>query len=228
MEWWHMGLGGVLAAIAGLVCLKAIAGGGGGSSSSAPALEPLDLSAIKFIPAKFFRVGPAGGRVINWIVIHTAETNEGPTSAEGVAWYFNNPRDKAGNPVIASAHYAADNNSIVQSVLDKDIAHAAPPMNDNGLHLELAGRADQTSPQWDDPYSRAELELAARWARAKADKYQVPFEWVDAAGLKAGKRGFTTHVEVSKAFGMTNHQDPGRNFPAGQFLELVKATKAAA
>lgn len=228
MEWWQMGIGGVLAAVCGLVALKALAGSSSSTAPSGPTLEPLDLNAIKFVPARFFKPGPPGGREIKWIVIHTAETGEGPTSAEGVAAYFANPRDQQGNPVIASAHYSADNNSIVQSVKDRDVAHAAPPMNDQGLHLELTGRANQSADQWSDDFSRAELELAARWAAAKADAYAVPLVWVDREGLRRGERGFTTHFEVSKAFGLSTHQDPGPNFPAARFLELVGSVRKAA
>ena len=228
MEWWHMGIGGLLAALGGLLALKAVASSSSSSSSSLPPLEPLDLKTIRFLPAKFFRPGPAGGRAINWIVIHTAETGESPTSAEGIAAYFANPRDKAGNPVIASAHYSVDNNSIVQSVNDRDVAHAAPPMNDEGIHLELAGTYAQNATQWGDQFSVAQLELAARLLKAKADAYAVPIQWVDVDGLKRGERGFTSHVNVSKAFGKSTHQDPGPNFPVDHFLDLVRSTKSAA
>jgi hypothetical protein len=228
MEWWHMGIGGVLAAVCGLVALRAVASSASSSASSGPTLEPLDLNAIRFVPARFFKPGPPEGRQIDVLVFHTAETGEGPTSAEGVAAYFKDPRDQNGNPVMASAHYSGDSNSIVQSVKDRDIAHAAPPMNDHGLHFELAGRANQSAEQWSDDFSRAELELAARWAAAKAEAYAIPLKWVDREGLKRGERGFTTHFEVSKAFGQSTHQDPGPNFPAARFLELVGSVRKAA
>ena len=55
----------------------------------------------------------------------------------------------------------------------------------------------------------------------------IPAERVDAAGLKAGKRGITTHASVSVAHRKSTHVDPGgpgdKRWPWAKFLELVHA-----
>ena len=43
-------------------------------------------------------------------------------------------------------------------------------------------------------------------------------QFIDAEGLKAGKKGVTTHAEVSKAFKKSNHTDPGLGFPMDRIL----------
>lgn len=215
-----LGFGGVVAALLGVAIARAFKG-------STTRLPPLDLSTIAFRPAKMFRAGPPGGRQIDVLVIHTSENTETPTTAEAVAAYFANPRDAHGNPVTASAHYSVDNNSIVQSVKDRDIAFAAPPMNDRGLHVEFGGWAKQTPEEWHDAYSKAQLELAARLFAAKAKAYAVPLVWLDEAALLAGGRGITTHAIISRAFKVPGgHQDPGPNFPRDEFMELVRSVDA--
>lgn len=179
---------------------------------------PLDLDAIPFVPTKSFRATPPGvTRKIDVLVIHDAEYPERPTGAEDIAAYFKNPT------VPSSAHYSVDNDSIAQSVKDNDVAWAAPPMNDNGIHVEFIGYAKQTGAEWRDAYSEAELQLAAKLFKALALKHNVPIEFVDAEGLKAGKRGITTHEQISKAFHKSDHGDPGPNFPLDYFMGLVRA-----
>jgi hypothetical protein len=51
-------------------------------------------------------------------------------------------------------------------------------------------------------------------------------EYVDVAGLKAGKRGVTTHNNVSLAFKKSTHTDPGPNFPMSHYMDLVRGTAA--
>lgn len=169
-----------------------------------------------FIPARYFTAANRGAGQISWIVLHSMEAPEGSQTAENVANYF------ASGAVQASAHYNVDNNSIVQCVRDKDIAWAAPGANTNGLQIEQAGYARQTRAEWLDPYSDALLHLSAKLVREKCLEYGIPMEFVDATGLKAGRRGITMHRTVNEAFHLSTHTDPGAAFPMDIFLNYVR------
>src|SRR5262245_22982226 len=99
-----------------------------------------------------------GRRVVSLVVLHSAEAPERPGKARDVALWFAGQRGPAPE---ASAHYVVDAGEVVQCVLDRDIAWAAPGANANGLQVELVGYAGQTPAEWGDAYSAALLERAA-------------------------------------------------------------------
>jgi hypothetical protein len=175
----------------------------------------MDLDSIPLLKARWFQV--ANRKKIDWITIHDMEAPETATTAENTARMFATTSRKA------SCHYNVDCNSVVRSVLDKDIAYHAPP-NTPSIGIEHAGFASQRLDQWLDDYSRAELIISAELTAALCAKWNVPRQFVNAEGLKAGARGITTHWEVSKAFHQTDHTDPGPNFPMAQYLEWVNTT----
>src|SRR5262249_32259339 len=80
------------------------------------------------------------------------------------------------------------------------------------------GRSD-----WNDPYSTAMLERSAGLVAAKAKEHQIPVVWLSPADLRAGRRGITGHNNVSEAFRLSTHTDPGSSFPIKQYLALVRA-----
>ena len=165
-------------------------------------------------PGNYHRGRIAGIRVI---VIHTGETGEGSTAAEGMGNWFADPRARA------SAHKGADPDSICTYVPDRFTAWAAPGANADGLQLELAGRAGQTSGQWDDAASRAILKNGAKVVSEWAKAYGIPVRWLTDAELRDGRtKGLATHVQVSRVFKRSDHWDPGPNFPATRFLSLVR------
>jgi hypothetical protein len=53
----------------------------------------------------------------------------------------------------------------------------------------------------------------------------IPVRWLVASDLLAGRHGITGHVEVSKAYGKSDHWDPGPGFPVERFLGLVRAAR---
>ena len=161
-----------------------------------------------------------GGRQIDLIVIHTIEMDEKGDTAERCARWFRNPGAKV------SAHYCVDADSIVQCVRDQDVAWHAPGANHDGIGIELAGRATQTGRDWNDPYSRAVLERSAALVAELCRTYTIPVTWLDAADLKAGMRGITTHKAVNDAFNRGSHWDPGQGFPIKSYLALVRAQLA--
>lgn len=170
---------------------------------------------IAFVQARNYN--KTNGRQIDLIVLHDMEYPENLDAAEKVAAYF------AGrNAPEASAHYCIDTDSIVQCVREQDVAWAAPGANHNGVHLEHAGYAKQRPEEWNDAYSQQELSLSAALAAQLTVKYQLPVEFVTVDGLKAGKRGITTHNAVSQAFKRSTHTDPGPNFPMTQYLSMIK------
>lgn len=174
----------------------------------------VDLSSLPLIRARWFTA--ANGRKIDLVVIHDMEAPETHEQAEIVARMFSTTDRQA------SAHYCVDDNSIVRCVLDKDVAWHAPGANSNGIGIEHAGYAAQRADQWADAYSEAELVLSASLTSALCRAYGIPATYIDVAGLKAGRRGITTHNNVSLAFRKSDHTDPGPNFPMAHYLDMVR------
>lgn len=172
------------------------------------------MKPIPFLQAKHFRLGPR--KTVDLVVIHSAEIGESLEGAEALM------RVCATNPRVASWHYAVDADSITQSVHEADIAFHAPGANHNGIGIELSGRARQTQAEWQDAYSLHMLDRAAELVADICTRWNIPVQSVDRWGLRAGSRGITTHAAVSKAFGKSDHWDPGPNFPMEWLLERVR------
>lgn len=183
---------------------------------SSPVGNPIKaaLPKIAFNQAKNYY--PGRRRPIDRICLHDMESVRTKTTAENVASWF-----AGADAPMASTHYNIDCDSIVQSVHDEDTAFGAKGMNADAIHIELAGRASQSSVEWSDDYSTAMLGLAAQLVYSLCEKWDVPKKFVDAAGLLRGERGITTHAEVTKAFKQSTHTDPGPNFPIAAFIASV-------
>lgn len=168
-----------------------------------------------FIQARNYT--PTNGRTIDLIVVHDMESPETATTAESVAAWF------AGlSAPQASAHYCVDSNSVVQCVLDKDVAWHAPGANHNGIGIEHAGYARQTRGEWLDPYGRDMLALSIDLAAGICDRYSLPVERRGPSDLVKGLRGITGHADVSLAFHRSDHSDPGSGFPWDYYLAGVR------
>lgn len=151
-----------------------------------------------------------------WLVVHLTVTREEEGGARLVAGWFSNPSFKA------STQYVVDNREIIQCVPERAYAWSAgTTANKWGIHVEHVGFAGQTAAQWADPYSTAELNLSSALFRELAEKHGIPRRWLTPADLRAGKRGFCTHLDVTNAFpGETTHWD-GKTFPKARFMRLV-------
>lgn len=176
---------------------------------------------MQFIQAANYT--PTKSRVIDLVVLHSMEAPEKGDTAEATANYFarQTPGDKANG---SSAHYNIDNDSIVQSVNERDVAWAAPGANHNGVQLEHAGYARQNAAEWGDEYSQAMLRRSAALTAEIVKRYGLPVVFRRAADLLAGgerARGITTHYEVTQAFHRSTHTDPGIGFVIDQYLALV-------
>lgn len=168
---------------------------------------------------------------ITCIVLHSAETPELPTSAEGVGNYFaagSGGRD-------ASAHWIVDNDSTVQSVPEDAEAFGAQGTNPWAIHIEQAGTAKQSSTQWNDTYSHA--MITAKTIPLVADicrRRGIAVRLLTVERLLAGERnGITTHGITTLWRRATNmptngHTDPGPNYPL-QFVvdEVAKLVNVA-
>jgi len=50
----------------------------------------------------------------------------------------------------------------------------------------------------------------------------IPAVWLFPADLQAGRRGITSHDNVSKAFGQSTHWDPGEGFNVQSYIRRVR------
>jgi len=154
---------------------------------------------------------------IRLIVIHTMEVSEGDLRvAESVGLAFQNRARQA------SAHVGIDADSECRYVQDQDTAWAAPGANSDGLQEELAGRAGQTTGQWQDDDSKKILERGARrtaqWCRENA----IPARHLTVTQVRDGvTKGICGHDDVTNAFKLGTHWDPGPAFPWARFLARV-------
>lgn len=178
-----------------------------------------DPEAVKFVQAKgYTKVDITKPRPIDLIVIHTMEAPVTLKTAENVASWFGGPQHPA-----ASAHFCVDPDSIVACVHVEDVAWQAPGANNNGIGIEIAGYAKWTRDEWLSDKNSEMLRRVAGLVRWLADHHAVPLVFVDAEGLKRKERGLTTHAAVSKAFGKSDHWDPGQGFPLDVVLDLASA-----
>lgn len=161
------------------------------------------------------------GRVdqILFIVIHDGETQELPTSAEGMQHYFAGP-----DAPQASAHAAADDNSLVRSVHDWDTAWAAPGCNAMGLHLEQAGRASQKRINWLDPYSKKMIEeFSAKMVADWSVRHHIPLLKRGPSDILARRGGVVGHIDVTNAEKTAGgHTDPGTSYPYDLLLGAAR------
>lgn len=158
------------------------------------------------------------GKKVEVIVIHTMEAPITKATAENVASWFGGPQAPR-----ASAHYCVDLDSVVQCVREEHTAWHAPGANSNGIGIELAGRAAMKAADWEKPDALSTLRFAAVLCAEIAARYDIPIVKLTKEQLKAGNvKGFAGHVDVSKAFGKSDHWDPGPDFPWGAFLGMVK------
>ena len=170
----------------------------------------------KFVQAAHYTPNRTGSPRL-WVE-HDMEAPERATIAEDVAAYF------ASGRVRASAHANVDVDSIVGSVRWADVAWAAPGSNHDGLQIEHAGYARQIRAEWLDPYGVAMLERSARlFVEVGFLIYKIPPKVLTVDEVRDGAPGICGHWDVSKAFGRSDHWDPGHHFPYDYLLERVHA-----
>lgn len=174
----------------------------------------LSVNLLTKIPARWH--GQSRTSRVRVIVLHTTESKEIRYGARAVANYFKT------TPRKASAHIVTDNKESIRCVDDNIVAWCAPGCNFDGLHLELVGSANQKKTGWQDAYSMAVINNAVKVAADWHELYNIPLVRLTIPQLVAGKSGFVGHGDVSQAYKLSDHFDPGPFFPWKLFLEKVK------
>jgi hypothetical protein len=119
-----------------------------------------------------------------------------------------------------SAHLVADPSEVGQALAFYKQAEAAPP-NSHSWHIELCDMQDETNPgRWQDPPHIEMLHRAARRVAQLCLFGNVPIQRIQAPNLDT-ERGICGHVDVSNQWHLTDHVDPGPNFPWQSFMTLV-------
>lgn len=177
-------------------------------------------------------IGPAAhtsrgaNKPVRRIVLHSTVSPCRSGQARKTAEYFRS--ENSGG----SAHYAVDPYETIQCVLDSVIAWHAPP-NPGSLGVEMCEYPHPTNlKRWNDAEHRLMFRRAARLVAELCLAYDVPPYYAGAVSLKLGRRGVTTHAQVSKAWRQSTHWDPGA-WPRVKFMrevrrqvKLIKAGKA--
>lgn len=166
-----------------------------------------------YIPA---RLHGGAQSEISRIVIHATVSPCVVKGARNVAAYFQS-REAGG-----SAHYIVDPAEVIQCVKDDVVAYHAPP-NTGTLGVELCDPQAGLASRWEDAAHVEMLARAAGLVRQLAAIHKVPLVRLTALDLQQGKRGICGHVEVSRAFGKSDHGDPdmGGKFPWISFMQLL-------
>ncbi|GII86596.1 hypothetical protein Ssi03_45860 [Sphaerisporangium siamense] len=166
---------------------------------------------------KYVQAGKHGGTQtsVSRIVIHATVSPCVRGGATSVARYFQS-RGAGG-----SAHYVVDPGEIVCCLKEDVVAYHAPP-NTGSIGIELCDPQRGPASRWEDADHQEMLRLAADLVRRVAARWDVPLRRLTVADLRAGRHGICGHVDVSRAFGQTDHSDPGYGFPWTQFMALVQ------
>ena len=160
-------------------------------------------------------------KLIRRVVVHCTENAELEGMAMMNAHLFAGPQSPE-----ASVHYFVDDKVIVQCVRDEEKAWHAPGANEDGIGVEIVGRASQSVEQWADPYSRAALYRAMGLIADVCRRHNIPVQFLDHKTLLTDACGITTHAEVTRAWPAAGHghSDPGPSFPMEALLTGVRWT----
>jgi hypothetical protein len=182
--------------------------------------------------AQYVYAGPAGpGRggtrnrsgATKWVVLHTSEGGEGPTSAENLAAFIRTP---SSGDNVASYHLVTDTDRVLRIMADELRCNGGAGANDGGLHVCMPGRAAQPRELWLDSVSAAYIDQAARATADWCLRWKIPADRVFAVGMRNDVKGITDHNQVRLAFGQTTHTDVGPGFPWDVFMGRVLALLA--
>lgn len=154
--------------------------------------------------------GPRDTKHIKYVVIHSTE---GATAAGAAAWFTNKASGGSANLVV-------DDKVCYKTVPDDVAPWGAPPLNESGFHIEQAGFSKWSRAKW--LLHLKTIQRCAYKTALRCKAYNIPVVFLSVADLKAGKKGITSHNNVSKAFGQSDHTDPGTKYPYGTYMWFVK------
>lgn len=163
-------------------------------------------------------VHKSGTRKLDEITLVVMHDTEGGT-AESVARYFT--EEASGG----SAHLAVDDKECYRCLANNEVPWGAPGANQQGFHIEQCGFARWSPVIW--LTHRSLLRRAAYKAAFHCVKFGIPPVFIQAGAVAAGKRGITTHAEVTKAYPALaakygSHSDPGPFWPRRTFMKFVR------
>lgn len=159
----------------------------------------------------------ASKTVKDYIVIHNT-ANDAPAKNE--ASYAKRRTDSV------SSHYYVDDDVIIQSLnTDYRAFHVGSSRgNSAGIAYEITG-TNAKSPSW--WHSNVAWDLLAKQIRIDCAEHGITVQTLTIDEIRAGKRsGIITHDQARRAWGGTDHTDPGPNFPMGHLIALVKGEPA--
>lgn len=165
------------------------------------------------------RGGTSGVSPKRGVVVHDSEGGEGGSSSANLLAYLASPGDRPnGHGGFYGAGYhavATETGGYVQIAGADRSPYHAPPLNSTWWSICIPGRAAQTREQWLDAASRPYIAGVARFI---VDVWHIdgeawPLTLRRANELVDGEQGIASHAEVSKAWHLTDHWDPGPAFP---------------
>jgi hypothetical protein len=165
--------------------------------------------------------GPRDMSTVKWIVLHATD---GGTTAEGIGNYFASPLTDVTLPdgrVVkqpgGSSNVVVGDDGCVQSVPDDRIPAGAPPLNEQGWHIEFVGQSKWTREEWFAHMPT--LENGRRKIRDFARAQGIPRVILGVDELRGmDVPGVVTHATVTNAFHKSDHLDPGPGFPIDYVL----------
>jgi N-acetyl-anhydromuramyl-L-alanine amidase AmpD len=114
-----------------------------------------------------------------------------------------------------NAHCVGDGEgNTVKCALDSKICWAVAGSNTGRLHFELIGYDTYTAKQWLHDY-RAGTKEAAKWCAYWCHRHGIP-------PRTSVIHGIATHAMYSATYHISDHTDPGKNFPWQQFIAWVQ------
>lgn len=138
-----------------------------------------------------------------FIAQHTTESESGNTNVIGYL-----ERTKAGS---YQTMVDFDGEEVRMVPDDKQAWGAMGQGNQRGLHVCAMGRAEWSRDRWLQEGKLLE-RTAMRYA-AWSQEYGIPLVKISPAQARNGERGVVGHLDISEAFGESDHWDPGYNFP---------------
>lgn len=169
-----------------------------------------------------------GNKPVSRVVIHSAVMPCEPGRARQLG------RMNQLGSTGGSWHYAIDPAEAIQCSWDSWVCWHAPP-NLHSLGIEMA---DHPAPRpvgltkrqlwnlrrvwrWAGKNHRAMLNRTAVLTAELCVLYDLPAVWLTPGKLRAGRKGVTGHVQVSRAWHQSTHWDPGW-WPRRRFMRKVR------
>jgi N-acetylmuramoyl-L-alanine amidase len=144
------------------------------------------------------------------IVLHSTESPNRP----GVSDVLAIPNFWRGQGLGYGAHLVIDGEGLtVKCALDMRICWAVAGANTGRLHVELIGYSRYSKADWDD--QDRGLKQCAKWIAYWHEQHKIPL-------VLSTRAGVATHAMYSKAYGISDHTDPGPNFPLQAMLRRAK------